>query len=106
MSESSGRFRAVRELFLELSEFDTGERQLLNFGHTVGHALEAEGGFTRLTHGEAVSLGMVAMLRAGRSPTTWYGASWTNCMKTRFQISQNLSSSTTGPPSGPGSRCR
>lgn len=58
---------AVKAGIVARDERESGERALLNFGHTVGHALEAEGGFTRLTHGEAVSLGMVAMLRAGRS---------------------------------------
>jgi 3-dehydroquinate synthase len=35
-----------------------GERQLLNFGHTLGHALEAEAGYGRLAHGDAVAYGM------------------------------------------------
>ncbi|HET9955585.1 MAG TPA: 3-dehydroquinate synthase [Polyangiaceae bacterium] len=42
-----------------------GARALLNLGHTVGHAIEAAAGYTRLTHGEAVSLGLVAALRIG-----------------------------------------
>ncbi|MEP7123491.1 MAG: 3-dehydroquinate synthase [Byssovorax sp.] len=58
---------AVKAAIVARDERESGDRALLNFGHTLGHALEAEGGFTRLTHGEAVSLGMVAMLRAGRA---------------------------------------
>jgi 3-dehydroquinate synthase len=41
-------------------ERETGDRALLNLGHTFGHALEAAAGFSdRLLHGEAISLGMV-----------------------------------------------
>jgi shikimate kinase/3-dehydroquinate synthase len=57
---------AVKARIVGRDEREAGERALLNFGHTVGHALEAEGRFERLTHGEAVSLGMIAALRIGR----------------------------------------
>jgi len=41
-------------------ERETGERALLNLGHTFGHAFEAAAGFSgRLLHGEAIALGMV-----------------------------------------------
>ncbi len=41
-------------------ERESGLRRILNFGHTFGHALEAETGYTRFLHGEAVSWGMRA----------------------------------------------
>ena len=44
-------------------ERDEGRRQVLNLGHTVGHALEAATGYRRLRHGEAVALGLLCVLR-------------------------------------------
>lgn len=56
-------FRSVemKALIVERDETETGERMLLNLGHTFGHAFEAEAGFSdRLLHGEAVAIGMMA----------------------------------------------
>jgi 3-dehydroquinate synthase len=49
-------------------EFETtGRRAILNFGHTVGHALEKVTGYSDLLHGEAISIGMVVESRIGES---------------------------------------
>jgi 3-dehydroquinate synthase len=45
---------------------DASRRQLLNFGHTLGHALEAAGGFAALRHGEAVAWGIAAAVEISR----------------------------------------
>ncbi len=45
---------------VERDEREAGDRMLLNYGHTVGHALEAAMGYGRLLHGEAVAVGMQA----------------------------------------------
>src|SRR5919109_1372594 len=42
-----------------VDEHETGVRAILNFGHTFGHAIEAAGGFSTYTHGEAVAIGMI-----------------------------------------------
>lgn len=44
-------------------EYDTGKRQALNLGHTLGHAIEAASDY-KISHGQAVSMGMAMMLRA------------------------------------------
>jgi 3-dehydroquinate synthase len=51
---------AMKANIVAADEREEGDRALLNFGHTFGHALETETGFSaRLLHGEAVGLGMV-----------------------------------------------
>jgi shikimate kinase / 3-dehydroquinate synthase len=44
-------------------ERDGGRRQVLNLGHTIGHAIEAATGFSRYRHGEAVGIGLLVALR-------------------------------------------
>ncbi len=44
-------------------EFDTGARQKLNLGHTIGHGIEAQSNFT-ITHGQAVAIGMAIVTKA------------------------------------------
>jgi 3-dehydroquinate synthase len=51
---------------VEQDEFDKkGIRNVLNFGHTIGHALELSADYA-LTHGEAISVGMIAATRIAR----------------------------------------
>ena len=54
----------TKKTFIEEDEFDHGPRLLLNFGHTVGHAIEAATHFS-ITHGVAVGMGMLAEIRMG-----------------------------------------
>lgn len=56
------RCLSVKAALVAADEHDLGVRRLLNFGHTVGHACEAASGY-RMTHGEAVAIGMAAVLR-------------------------------------------
>lgn len=52
---------------VEEDETEEGLRRILNFGHTIGHGIEKLGNFTRLSHGEAVAVGMTAAVKIGES---------------------------------------
>lgn len=52
---------------VERDEKEHGERALLNFGHTSGHAIEKLHNFTTISHGEAVGIGMVMITKAGEA---------------------------------------
>ena len=55
---------SAKKWFIEVDEFDKKERQLLNFGHTVGHALESASSF-RIPHGIAVGVGCLVEMQLG-----------------------------------------
>jgi shikimate kinase/3-dehydroquinate synthase len=57
-----GCLRTKLEVVAE-DERDAGRRQVLNLGHSVGHAIEAATGYRRYRHGEAVAIGLLAALR-------------------------------------------
>ena len=54
---------SIKRDVVEHDERDTGERAILNFGHTLGHALEKLNNYENLTHGEAVSAGSAIITR-------------------------------------------
>ena len=54
---------AIKARIVEQDEFDTGLRMLLNFGHTLGHAIEQHFGYSHFTHGEGVAIGMYQLTR-------------------------------------------
>jgi len=56
----------LKAAVVERDEREAELRHVLNYGHTIGHALEAATGYTRYAHGEAVSLGIVAEARLAR----------------------------------------
>jgi len=52
----------IKKSIVEIDERDMGVRRILNFGHTIGHAIESASGYT-ISHGNAVSIGMMASAR-------------------------------------------
>lgn len=52
---------SIKRDVVENDERDTGERAILNFGHTFGHAIEKLGNYSAMTHGEAVSAGAILL---------------------------------------------
>ena len=53
----------IKRIVVEADQFDTGERMLLNFGHTLAHTIEQYYNYERESHGEAVGIGMYQITR-------------------------------------------
>ena len=64
--EMIGRSSAIKARVVSEDEREAGSRTLLNYGHTIGHGIEAAAGFSRYLHGEAVAIGMHAAGRIAR----------------------------------------
>lgn len=54
---------AMKAEVVGIDERESGLRMILNFGHTIGHAIEAATGYKKLLHGEAIAWGMLAALQ-------------------------------------------
>lgn len=53
----------IKSVIVSQDEKETGVRAYLNFGHTLGHAIEAEMGYGKITHGEGIIIGMLFALK-------------------------------------------
>ena len=63
LSEIIARCVDIKRIVVEADQFDTGERMLLNFGHTLAHTIEQYYNYERESHGEAVGIGMYQITR-------------------------------------------
>ncbi|MDD3167940.1 MAG: 3-dehydroquinate synthase [Eubacteriales bacterium] len=72
---------------VEADETEEGLRRILNFGHTIGHGVEKLGNFTKLSHGEAVAIGMAAAVKIGES----IGITRDGCYEKLVSILQSFS---------------
>jgi 3-dehydroquinate synthase len=64
-TEIVARNAALKASVVSADEREGGLRTILNYGHTIGHAIEAVTGYTRVLHGEAISVGMMAAADIG-----------------------------------------
>ena len=63
LCEAIARACSIKAEVVGLDEREVGVRALLNFGHTLGHAIETVAGYRRVRHGEAVAMGMAFAAR-------------------------------------------
>lgn len=86
----------IKNEFVSKDEKETGIRAFLNFGHTLGHAIESEMGYGNFTHGEAVLIGMIFALKlsnevSGLSFKTDEFISWVQELGYQTEIPAQLS---------------
>lgn len=72
----------IKRIVVEKDQFDTGERMLLNFGHTLAHTIEQHFHYGRESHGEAVAIGMYQITRIAEEN----GLSPKGCAETIQQV--------------------
>lgn len=60
------RNAALKAAVVSADEHESGRRAILNYGHTIGHAIEAVSGYGDILHGEAISAGMMAAAAIGQ----------------------------------------
>lgn len=87
----------IKNEFVSKDERETGIRAYLNFGHTLGHAIESEMGYGNFTHGEAVMIGMIFALKISKdvsslSFNTEEFISWVQGLGYQTEIPAHLSS--------------
>lgn len=92
ISEIIQRSVQIKAEIVAEDEKESGKRMLLNFGHTIGHAIEKSCGFGKFLHGEAVILGMIAALKlsikaAGMDPVR---ADWAIKKLFKIKLGQNI----------------
>lgn len=66
LSYSLSKGIKIKREFVAQDEKETGVRAYLNFGHTLGHAIESEMGYGNFTHGESVLIGMIFALKLSK----------------------------------------
>jgi 3-dehydroquinate synthase len=86
----------IKSTIVSQDEKETGVRAYLNFGHTLGHAIEAELGYGKTTHGEAVLIGMVFALQlsekyAGLKMDTYELLTWLETLGYQIKLPDGLS---------------
>jgi 3-dehydroquinate synthase len=79
---------SIKAEVVAADELESGQRALLNLGHTFGHAIEALTGYTEFLHGEAVAIGMVqaADLSARLGLLSWQDARRLRTLLARFGL--------------------
>lgn len=94
----------IKRAIVECDEFDTGERMLLNFGHTFGHAIEKIGNYKCYNHGEAVAMGMLMAARygeaIGETECTFYPALYDLLKRFSLPVDEVISPSAIIPLTG------
>ncbi len=85
---------SIKRDVVSRDERESGERMLLNFGHTFGHAIEKLNNYTGITHGEAVATGMVMMAKVcegrGVCPPGTADRIALLCLKNKLPVSTEL----------------